>query len=379
MELKKQNQIFAIVLLLTAVLACNRFSNSTSNTQNKPENSNDKTVEATKPKRDPNEKTFRGFISSDKGIQPIQMKLKRDGDQLTGSYYYIKIAKDISLKGSIDKQKKFRIEETSDGKVTGIFTGDWKESDDQYAVMLEGTWKKDAKGEENGFNAVEQIVETNRGDIQTKSRNEADKKKKITISANYPELKNFENNTDAINKSLASIVDKSIADFKSELDCSELSSAECSLDINFDTTFADDNFVSIKFEMYEYSGGAHPNSYSVARTYNLKSGNEVKLADLFKANSNHLKKLSDYCYESLKKQLTKLGEGEPPDEGMLKEGTTPSDENYSGWNVTKKGLLMSFDPYQVAAYAYGPQQVIIPYSVLKEIAKEDGALAKFVK
>jgi hypothetical protein len=379
MELKKQNQVFAIVLLLTAALACNRFSNPTSNTQNQTENSNDKPAEVTKPKRDPNEKIFRGFISTAKGIQTIQMKLKRNGDQLTGSYYYIKIAKDISLKGSIDNQKKFKIEETSDGKVTGIFTGDWKESNDEYAVMLEGTWKKDAKGEENGFNAVEQVIEANRGDIQTKSRSEADKKKKITISANYPELKNFENDTEAINKSLASVVDKAIANFKSDLDCSELTNLECSLDINFDTTFADDDFVSIRFEMYEYSGGAHPNSYSLSHTYNLKSGKEIKLADLFKTNSNHLKKLSDYCYESLKKQLTKLAEGEPPDEEMLRGGTEPNDENYSGWNITKKGLLMSFDPYQVAAYAYGPQQVIIPYSVLKEIAREDGALANFVK
>ena len=31
--------------------------------------------------------------------------------------------------------------------------------------------------------------------------------------------------------------------------------------------------------------------------------------------------------------------------------------------MTKKGLLITFPPYQVAAYAYGPQTVIVPISI----------------
>ena len=61
---------------------------------------------------------------------------------------------------------------------------------------------------------------------------------------------------------------------------------------------------------------------------------------------------------------------------IFEDGAKPTADNYKNWNVTKKGLLITFPPYQVAAYAYGPQTVIVPYSLLKDIARPDGALAK---
>jgi hypothetical protein len=47
--------------------------------------------------------------------------------------------------------------------------------------------------------------------------------------------------------------------------------------------------------------------------------------------------------------------------------------------ITKKGLWITFDPYQVAAYAAGPQTVLVPYSALKDIIKPDGPVATFAK
>jgi hypothetical protein len=42
-------------------------------------------------------------------------------------------------------------------------------------------------------------------------------------------------------------------------------------------------------------------------------------------------------------------------------------------------LGITFDPYQVAAYAAGPQNVLVPFSALKEIIKPDGIVTQFVK
>jgi hypothetical protein len=42
-------------------------------------------------------------------------------------------------------------------------------------------------------------------------------------------------------------------------------------------------------------------------------------------------------------------------------------------------LQITFDAYQVAAYAAGPQEVVVSYSVLKPIIKPDGPLAAFTK
>ncbi|MFS8085155.1 MAG: RsiV family protein, partial [Acidobacteriota bacterium] len=53
--------------------------------------------------------------------------------------------------------------------------------------------------------------------------------------------------------------------------------------------------------------------------------------------------------------------------------------NYKAWVITKKGLWIVFDPYQVASYAAGPQTVLVPYSVLKDIIKPDGPVAALAK
>ena len=67
------------------------------------------------------------------------------------------------------------------------------------------------------------------------------------------------------------------------------------------------------------------------------------------------------------------------DDDWIKRGAGAELTNYDNWTITKKGLGITFDPYQVAAYAAGPQNVVVPYSALKEIIKPDGAVGQFVK
>jgi hypothetical protein len=61
------------------------------------------------------------------------------------------------------------------------------------------------------------------------------------------------------------------------------------------------------------------------------------------------------------------------------EGAGPKIENYHSWNITPMGLKITFDPYQVGAYAVGEHVIVVPYSVLKPIIKPDGLLAQFAK
>ena len=63
----------------------------------------------------------------------------------------------------------------------------------------------------------------------------------------------------------------------------------------------------------------------------------------------------------------------------LETGAGPHADNYRAWAITKKGLWITFDPYQVAAYAAGPQYVLVPYSALKDIIKPDGPIGNFAR
>jgi hypothetical protein len=58
----------------------------------------------------------------------------------------------------------------------------------------------------------------------------------------------------------------------------------------------------------------------------------------------------------------------------IQRGAGPDIANYDSWTITKKGLGINFDSYQVAPYAAGPQYVVVPYSTLKDIVKPDGPI-----
>ena len=64
---------------------------------------------------------------------------------------------------------------------------------------------------------------------------------------------------------------------------------------------------------------------------------------------------------------------------MIQEGAGPDAQNFRSWTISRKGLSMTFDAYQVGSYAAGPQNVLIPYSVLKDLINPDGPIGQFVK
>jgi len=143
---------------------------------------------------------------------------------------------------------------------------------------------------------------------------------------------------------------------------------------------AKDDLIGIAFTVSSYSAGAaHPNSYTEVVNFDLKNGKLLKLADLFTPGAKYLQALSTYCIQALKKQAKEHGEDALLDDDWIKRGAGAELTNYDNWTITKKGLAVTFDPYQVAAYAAGPQSVVVPYSSLKDIIKPDGPVAQFMR
>jgi hypothetical protein len=127
---------------------------------------------------------------------------------------------------------------------------------------------------------------------------------------------------------------------------------------------ANEKLISIRLEFSTFmAGAAHPYSYVRTINYDLTNGELVPLASLFRPDSDFLPFLSDFC----QKQLTeKLGTE------LFLEGFNPTLENYRSWGFTPGGLWIEFDPYQVAPYAVGPQQVLIPFDEMKDLLTPEG-------
>jgi hypothetical protein len=129
--------------------------------------------------------------------------------------------------------------------------------------------------------------------------------------------------------------------------------------------FIPNRFVSIQFEEYSYvSGSAHPNIETYVINYDFVQNRDLNLQDLFKPEVSYLSIIANYCIKELKTR--KFGAVD-----FIKDGAAPVDRNYHDWNITKAGLLINFDAYQVAPYVYGKQTVVIPYSYLKPYMKEE--------
>lgn len=148
-------------------------------------------------------------------------------------------------------------------------------------------------------------------------------------------------------------------------------SGENFLEMNYRLDFASERILTVVFGGTLYDGGSRPNQSSWTINFDLKTGKKIELADIFKPNANYLKVLSDYSIRNLKEKLEDMS-----DEEWLQNGAGAQAENFGSWNITKKGLLINFDPYRVAAYEAGGRQVLIPYSELKGILSENGLVGQ---
>jgi hypothetical protein len=328
-----------------------------------------------------------GTIYGEKANAPFDMSLTRDGSSLSGSYYYLRSGpmNKLTLRGVIAGDGSFTMQEfDSTGKQTGEFKGKWNEDPNEPGVTLEGDWKRTGAKESVTFTAEQQMVYL-AGDAHfaTREMKETIAIKRTDMSAEYPELVGPAGAA-GLNLLVKNRVMKSFADFRKFM--AGFTAADIKgepadmrnyLDVGYTVEYADNDLISLSFGEDTFAGGAHPNHDFFTINYDLKAGRQLALADLFKPRTNYLKTIAEYCAKDLQAR-------KDPDTGekldfatdIFADGVKPTADNFQDWAITRKGLLILFPPYQVAAYAYGPQSVIVPYSALKGIAVSDGALAK---
>ena len=330
-------------------------------------------------------KYFKGSIGSTLGLQ---MKLVREGEKLTGSYFYQKVGTPIVISGTIDKGGNVVLDEfDSGGHQTGVFKGLWSE-DENGLIAIAGNWTKPNSDKKTAFSLHEEPIEFSSGvEIVAQRIKENNKKRKYEIDAVYPQLTGSGSpNYEKFNQTIRGMVTKKVNAFKTELAPSpdnppptELESLGSDLNVAYSVALAKDDLISVLLDVGSYSAGAaHPNSYSEVVNFDLKNGKALKLADLFQPGSKYLQTIAAYCITDLKKQ-GKQGQDSMLEDDWIQRGAAPEADNYINWTIGKKGLGIIFDPYQVAAYAAGPQRVLVPYSALKGLIKTDGPLAQFVK
>jgi hypothetical protein len=382
-------RIFIIVLCLVIPYGCRKTSappntSPTSQAQASPVAALDPSQGGALPAAQT--KHFKGSIGSS---LDLQMKLVRTGDQLAGSYFYQKVGTRIDLRGNVDKDGNLTLEEfDKSGKQTGLFKGIWTVDKEDGLAMLAGNWSK-PPGEKDSdkktsFSVHEEpIVFTGDVDLVAKQIKESNKKLNYEIDARYPQLTGGSNpNFEKFNQVVRAAVTKRVAGFKKDMAPEEgeepppEGSMGSDLSVGYDVGLAQDDLISVQFSVGSYyQGAAHPNTFTEVINYDLKNGKLLKLADLFKPGAKYLQAIANYCIADLKKQAK--DKGLMDDE--IQNGAAANAKNYQSWTITRKGLGINFDAYQVGPYAAGPQYVLVPYSSLKDVINPDGPVGQFAK
>jgi hypothetical protein len=323
---------------------------------------------------------FRGTLGAS-GKLAIQVRLRREGDTLTGSYFYESVGKDLSLRGAIDAAGNFRLQEfDASGAQTGLFKGQWKGPQCEDCVdTLAGKWTRP-----DGTKALEFILSefpvSFSGDTRLVSKylKESARRGKwggYEITAEYPQLLGGGANAAKFNEETRAFAAKDVADYKKMF--GEDAGQGGELDLSHYVSFADDSLVSVDFSDYFYYFGAGSrNAASTTFNYDLSRGRALKLADLFKPSSDYLKIISDACNRELKKQFA--GESFPDAERIA-----ASVENVVGderkWLISRDGFVVVFDSTEFPPSGAGEHTVTVPFAALKSAVRPDGPLARFVK
>ncbi|WP_419785160.1 DUF3298 domain-containing protein [Pseudodesulfovibrio sp.] len=113
-----------------------------------------------------------------------------------------------------------------------------------------------------------------------------------------------------------------------------------------------------------YTGGAHPNNWPDAWTFDLTDGHALTLDDIFPAPEGALQVLAPFVRARLRESLQDMVLDD-----MLLPGTEPTRENYAKYFLSDQGLTFLFGPYQVAPYAAGEQRVTIPMDRLMPLLR----------
>ena len=115
------------------------------------------------------------------------------------------------------------------------------------------------------------------------------------------------------------------------------------------------DYLSLTITYYQYTGGAHGISQVISHNYDLASGNRLELKDIFKKDYNY----QEVINKVIKEAITKKPEDFFPD---AFQGISQNQSFYIG----REGIIIYFQNYEIAPYAAGNPEFLIPYSIIRE-------------
>ena len=165
-----------------------------------------------------------------------------------------------------------------------------------------------------------------------------------TVDVQYPQF-----GIAAVDADIKSKIDAVVAEFEAlPPNPPESATPKNEFTGTFENVYIGPDVVSAKLILSQYTGGAHPMTIFSGVNYDRATGKQLLQDDVFKMIGKTVEEVSAEATAKLK---AKLGDT------MFEEGANTNPENFSSFIISADEVTFIFQPYQVAAYAAGPQEV----------------------
>lgn len=128
---------------------------------------------------------------------------------------------------------------------------------------------------------------------------------------------------------------------------------------DYNVTYNQSCAISLYFDQYEYAGGAHGLTTRSSDSWNVLKSKKIELTDIFPHRSD----VRDYMISNILEQI----------EQEIQTGDSPYFEDYkrlvnenfklNNFYLTKEGVVLYFQQYDIAPYASGIPEFVIPYTI----------------
>jgi len=309
-------------------------------------------------------KVYRGSI----GNSHIQMSLVFNGNEVTGTYAYDSIGRDLALSGRLNNGA-LELTEMSGKQKTGKFVCKKPLND---PIDSECTWSRMDGTSESMVTLEEQYFDPN-GGLQVTPKMITNRR---SVTASYPQITGsgaLSAGAQAFNRHIVMLLQKRVREV-APIDGRGV------FETNYNILLGTSDLISVEMSEYYNGGGAHPNSSFWSLTYDLKGNKELKFEDLFKPKSDYNSAIAKYVVADIDRRADEFEAENARSENRKpnpREGSIVSEEQLnelSGWALSSKGLVVYFDfPHVIAVF----DKTVVPYSVVKQYLSPTGPAARF--
>lgn len=137
-----------------------------------------------------------------------------------------------------------------------------------------------------------------------------------------------------------------------------------SYQLETDAEYGRNNVINYKIFCTYYTGGAHPTTSYTYMNFDPKTGEEIKLSDIFKENSEEY--LTNRLTDALANKIGASSRKEIKEKGYLIFNDIYPTENFI---LKNDSIIFFYNAYDIAPYALGCTALGFTYEELKDIMK----------